>query len=248
MSQRPGRIVKEFAIDLDHSAESRRGRAVGGLYGDPQCGLACGAPAGHARPRVADHERHSRKLALQVSRIIPFALFLAAWQGLAKSGLVDPTFLPSVGAVGARAGRPGGQQIVLRRSCHDLRAKPRRPGARRDHRHPDRRRHGGIARDQWIFWPAGEGDLFAAENRADSVADPVARHRQCDQHRRSDVFDLAAVRRLHLSRHHRRAADPDLERARHGRAQAPAVVEGVAAGVAARHPHRTCGSRSASRS
>ncbi len=39
------------------------------------------------------------RLALQVSRIIPFALFLAAWQGLAKSGLVDPTFLPSVGAI-----------------------------------------------------------------------------------------------------------------------------------------------------
>jgi NitT/TauT family transport system permease protein len=29
----------------------------------------------------------------------PFGLFLAAWQGLAKSGLIDPTFLPSVGAV-----------------------------------------------------------------------------------------------------------------------------------------------------
>ena len=39
------------------------------------------------------------RLALQFSRFIPFALFLAAWQGVAKSGLVDPTFLPSVGAV-----------------------------------------------------------------------------------------------------------------------------------------------------
>jgi ABC-type nitrate/sulfonate/bicarbonate transport system permease component len=37
-----------------------------------------------------------------ISRLVPFALFLAAWQGLAKSGLIDPTFLPSVGAV-ARA-------------------------------------------------------------------------------------------------------------------------------------------------
>jgi ABC-type nitrate/sulfonate/bicarbonate transport system permease component len=34
-----------------------------------------------------------------LSRLAPFALFLAAWQGLAKSGLIDPTFLPSVGAV-----------------------------------------------------------------------------------------------------------------------------------------------------
>jgi ABC-type nitrate/sulfonate/bicarbonate transport system permease component len=33
-------------------------------------------------------------------RVIPFMLFLAAWQGLAKSGRVDPAFLPSVGAIG----------------------------------------------------------------------------------------------------------------------------------------------------
>jgi ABC-type nitrate/sulfonate/bicarbonate transport system permease component len=33
------------------------------------------------------------------SRIVPFALFLVAWQGVAKSSLIDPTFLPSVGAV-----------------------------------------------------------------------------------------------------------------------------------------------------
>jgi len=35
----------------------------------------------------------------QFSQILPFALFLMAWQGVAKSGLIDPTFLPSVGAV-----------------------------------------------------------------------------------------------------------------------------------------------------
>jgi NitT/TauT family transport system permease protein len=35
----------------------------------------------------------------QLSRILPFALFLAAWQGVAKSGFIDPTFLPSVDAV-----------------------------------------------------------------------------------------------------------------------------------------------------
>jgi ABC-type nitrate/sulfonate/bicarbonate transport system permease component len=38
-------------------------------------------------------------LLYQLSRILPFALFLAAWQGVAKSGFIDPTFLPSVGAV-----------------------------------------------------------------------------------------------------------------------------------------------------
>jgi ABC-type nitrate/sulfonate/bicarbonate transport system permease component len=37
-----------------------------------------------------------------LSRLAPFALFLAAWQGMAKSGLIDPTFLPSVDTV-ARA-------------------------------------------------------------------------------------------------------------------------------------------------
>ena len=34
-----------------------------------------------------------------LSRLLPFALFLAAWQALAKSGLIAETFLPSVGAV-----------------------------------------------------------------------------------------------------------------------------------------------------
>lgn len=36
----------------------------------------------------------------RTSRLIPFVLFLAAWDGLTKSGLVDPAFLPSVGAIG----------------------------------------------------------------------------------------------------------------------------------------------------
>lgn len=44
----------------------------------------------------------SARLLLPLSKVIPFALFLAAWEGVAKSGLVDPTFLPSVGAI-ARA-------------------------------------------------------------------------------------------------------------------------------------------------
>lgn len=34
------------------------------------------------------------------SQLIPFALFLVLWQGLATSGLVDPSFLPSVSAIG----------------------------------------------------------------------------------------------------------------------------------------------------
>ena len=34
------------------------------------------------------------------SRLLPFALLLAAWQGVAGSGLADPAFLPSVGAIG----------------------------------------------------------------------------------------------------------------------------------------------------
>jgi NitT/TauT family transport system permease protein len=34
-----------------------------------------------------------------LSRLLPFALFLAAWQALAKSGLIEESFLPSVGAV-----------------------------------------------------------------------------------------------------------------------------------------------------
>lgn len=34
------------------------------------------------------------------AQLIPFALFLALWQGVATSGLVDPSFLPSVGAIG----------------------------------------------------------------------------------------------------------------------------------------------------
>jgi ABC-type nitrate/sulfonate/bicarbonate transport system permease component len=32
------------------------------------------------------------------SRLLPFALFLAAWQALATSGLIAANFLPSVGA------------------------------------------------------------------------------------------------------------------------------------------------------
>lgn len=35
----------------------------------------------------------------QLARPLPFVLFLAGWQALAKSSLIDPTFLPSVGAV-----------------------------------------------------------------------------------------------------------------------------------------------------
>jgi len=35
----------------------------------------------------------------QLSRLLPFALFLAAWQALATSGLIAANFLPSVGAV-----------------------------------------------------------------------------------------------------------------------------------------------------
>ncbi len=34
-----------------------------------------------------------------LSRLLPFALFLAAWQALAASGLIAANFLPSVGAV-----------------------------------------------------------------------------------------------------------------------------------------------------
>ena len=39
-------------------------------------------------------------LFLRGARFIPFPLFLAAWQTVAKSGLVDPAFFPSVGAIG----------------------------------------------------------------------------------------------------------------------------------------------------
>jgi NitT/TauT family transport system permease protein len=34
-----------------------------------------------------------------VSRLLPFTLFLAGWQALAKSGFIEEAFLPSVGAV-----------------------------------------------------------------------------------------------------------------------------------------------------
>ncbi|MCC6777193.1 MAG: ABC transporter permease [Hyphomicrobiales bacterium] len=34
------------------------------------------------------------------SQLIPFVLLLSLWQGVATSGLVDPSFLPSVGAIG----------------------------------------------------------------------------------------------------------------------------------------------------
>src|SRR5262249_33900541 len=77
-----------------------------------------------------------------------------------------------------------------------------------------------------------------AQDRADPVVAALARHRQRHQHRRGDVLHAAAVRRLHLSRHPRRTAAPDLERARHGHATTPAVVENPAAGVVARDPHR----------
>jgi ABC-type nitrate/sulfonate/bicarbonate transport system permease component len=50
-----------------------------------------------------------------ISRLLPFALFLAAWQTMAKSGLVEATFLPSVGAVPARSliSAPAGRSMPI---------------------------------------------------------------------------------------------------------------------------------------
>ena len=79
------------------------------------------------------------------SRIVPFALFLAAWQGVAKSGLIDPTFLPSVGAVASALIDLGASKsfyaelaVTFGRSLGGLAL-----GAA--HRHSNRRSNGGVA-------------------------------------------------------------------------------------------------------
>ena len=92
----------------------------------------------------------------QLARILPFALFLAAWQGVAKSGFIDPTFLPSVGAVADALIDLGASKIILCRACRDVRAKP-----------------GGLALGALIGIPLGAG--MAVSRAIDGFFGPLVK-------------------------------------------------------------------------